>query len=173
MSLSCCVSPTACPALCLVLLFSCFSFSLFSPLSMVGLRAHPLPPPCHSYSCGGIKGCFCWPSLFISGVLLNVFALFPVRVHLNALVQAPLRMEMKGVCNEFLSARVPDLTAISQLRGENQRDRERVERWGSEMEARRGSRENTGLFFFFFPFFYTPAFSAWLPSCYNVKLAFL
>lgn len=86
-------------------------------------------------------------------------------------LQAPLRMEMKGVCNEFLSARVPDLTAISQLRGENQRDRERVERWGSEMEARRGSRENTGLFFLFV--FYTPAFSAWLPSCYNVKLAFL
>lgn len=78
-------------------------------------------------------------------------------------------MEMKGVCNEFLSARVPDPTAISQLRGENQRDRERVERWGSEMEARRGSRENTGLFFII----YTPFFSASLPSCYNVKLAFL
>lgn len=96
-------------------------------------------------------------------------------------LQAPLRMEMKGVCNEFLSARVPDPAAISQLRGENQRDRERVERWGSEMKARRGSRENTGLslFFFFsslhffFFFFYTPAFSAWLPGCYNVKLAFL
>lgn len=84
-------------------------------------------------------------------------------------LQAPLRMEMKGVCNEFLSARVPDPTAISQLRGENQRDRERVERWGSDMEARRGSRENTGLFFHF----YTPSFGAWLPSCYNVKLAFL
>lgn len=64
-------------------------------------------------------------------------------------LQAPLRMEMKGVCNEFHSARVPDLTAISQLRGENQRDRERVERRGSEMEGRRGSRENTGLFFHF------------------------
>lgn len=93
--------------------------------------------------------------------------------------QAPLRMEMKGVCNEFLSARVPDPVAISQLRGENHRDGgERVERWGSEMKARRGSRENTGLSFFFppsffFPFFYTPALSAWLPGCYNVKLAFL
>lgn len=85
-------------------------------------------------------------------------------------LQAPLRMEMKGVCNEFHSARVPDPTAISQLRGENQRDRERVEKRGSEMEGRRGSRENTGLFFFIF---YTPSFSAWLPSCYNVKLAFL
>lgn len=84
-------------------------------------------------------------------------------------LQAPLRMEMKGVCNEFHSARVPDPTTISQLRGENQRDRERVERRGSEMEGRRGSRENTGLFFIF----YTPLFSAWLPSCYNVKLAFL
>ncbi len=40
-------------------------------------------------------------------------------------LQAPLRMEMKGVCNEFHSARVPDPTAISQLREENQRDRER------------------------------------------------
>lgn len=77
-------------------------------------------------------------------------------------LQAPLRMEMKGVCNEFLSARVPDLTAISQLRGENQRDRERVERWGSEMEARRGSRENTGLFFFFFSFFTPPLL---VPGC--------
>lgn len=27
--------------------------------------------------------------------------------------------------------------------------------------------------FIFFPFFYTLAFSAWLPGCYNVKLAFL
>ena len=66
-------------------------------------------------------------------------------------LQAPLRMEMKGVCNEFHSARVPDPTAISQLRGENQRDRERVERRGSEMEGRRGSRGNTELFLFFTP----------------------
>lgn len=44
-----------------------------------------------------------------------------------------------------------------------------TERRGSEMEGRRGSRENTGLFFIF----YTPSFSAWLSSCYNVKLAFL
>lgn len=91
-------------------------------------------------------------------------------------LQAPLRMEMKGVCNEFHSARVPDPTTISQLREENQRDRERVEKRGSEMEGRRGSRENTGFFsFFFFSFFFftPPCFSAWLPSCYNVKPAFL
>lgn len=83
-------------------------------------------------------------------------------------------MEMKGVCNEFHSARVPDPTAISQFGGENQRDRERVERRGSGMEERRDSRENTALFFSFF-FFFTPpsSFSAWLPGCYNVKLAFL
>lgn len=79
-------------------------------------------------------------------------------------------MEMKGVCNEFHSARVPDPTAISQLRGENQRDREGAERRGSEIERRRGSGENTGLFSFFF---LPPSFSAWLPSCYNFKLAFL
>lgn len=82
-------------------------------------------------------------------------------------------MEMKGVCNEFHSARVPDPAAISQLRGENQRDRERGKETGSGMEGRRGSRENIGLFFLFFHFLYTPSLSAWLPSCYNVKLAFL
>lgn len=80
-------------------------------------------------------------------------------------------MEMKGVGNEFLSARIPDLPTINQLRGENQREsgREGEERWRSEMEARRDSRENTELFFFFS----SPSFSAWLPSCYNVKLVFL
>lgn len=59
-------------------------------------------------------------------------------------------MEMKGVGNEFLSARIPDLPTINQLRGENQREsgREGEERWRSEMEARRDSRENTELFFF-------------------------
>lgn len=51
-----------------------------------------------------------------------------------------------------------------------ERIRERVDRRGSEMERRRGSGENTGLF----SFFLTPSsFTAWLPSCYNVKLAFL
>lgn len=46
----------------------------------------------------------------------------------------------------------------------------RVERWGSEMKARRGSRENTGLsFFFFYPplhffsFFFTPPLL--VPGC--------
>jgi len=37
-------------------------------------------------------------------------------------------MEMKGVCNESHSARVPDPIAINQLRGENHRDGERVEK---------------------------------------------
>lgn len=82
-------------------------------------------------------------------------------------LQAPLRMEMKGVCNEFHSARVPDPTAISQLRGENQRDG--GQRWREE-EA----QGKTQRFFFLHLFFFTPpSFRAWLPSCYNVKLAFL
>lgn len=70
-----------------------------------------------------------------------------------SLHKPPLRMEMKGVGNEFLSARIPDLPTINQLRGENQREsgREGEERWRSEMEARRDSRENTELFFSFPP----------------------
>lgn len=74
----------------LALLFlSTLTLPLFFPLSVVGVLARPLSPPLlFLFLCGGIKGCFCWPSLFISGVLLNVFALFPVRVHLNALVRA-------------------------------------------------------------------------------------
>ena len=44
-----------------------------------------------------------------------------------------------------------------------ERIRERVERRGSEMEGRRSSRENTGLFFLSFFFFFTPPLL--VPGC--------
>lgn len=90
-------------------------------------------------------------------------------------LRAPLRIEMKGVCNESHSARVPDPTAVRRLRRENQRDGEgegretRGQRWREE-EAQ-GTTQ--GLFFFLTT---TPPFifcGVWLPSCDNVKLAFL
>lgn len=72
-------------------------------------------------------------------------------------------MEMKGVCNEFLSARVPDPVAISQLRGENHRDGGEE---GGEMGVRdegkkRLKGKHRALLFFtplsiFFPFFLHP-----------------
>lgn len=140
---------------------------------MVGMLAWLSPPPRLLFLCGGIKGWFCWPSLFISGVLLSVFGLFPVWVHLNALVraslQAPLRMEMKAVCNEFHSARVRDPTAISRLIEERIRETRRGQRDGGQRWREEEAHGKTLLFYIF----YTPLFSAWLPSCYNVKLAFL
>lgn len=92
-------------------------------------------------------------------------------------LRAPLRIEMKGVCNESHSARVPDPTAIRRLRGENHRDREgegretRGQRWREE-EA----QGTTQSFFFFLTPPPTPFLffcGVWLPSCDNVKLAFL
>lgn len=82
-------------------------------------------------------------------------------------------MEMKGVCNEFLSARVPDPVAISQLRGENHRDGGEE---GGEMGVRdEGKKRLKGkhrallfIFFFypplhFFSFFFTPPLL--VPGC--------
>lgn len=95
----------------------------------------------------------------ISGVLLNVFALFPARVHLGApwcelSLQASLRMKMKGGSNESHSARVPDPAAISRFRRrESQRRREcrevRRQTWREEetQEKTQG---------FFSPFFTPP-----------------
>lgn len=75
-------------------------------------------------------------------------------------LQAPLRMEMKGVGNEFLSARIPDLTTINQLRGENQRETERGRR---EMEVRDGGKKRLqGKHRAFFHFFTPPPL---VPSC--------
>lgn len=65
-------------------------------------------------------------------------------------LQAPLRMEMKGVCNEFHSARVPDPSAISQLRGENQRDRETGVRDGGK---KRLKGKHRAFFHFLHPLF--------------------
>lgn len=72
-------------------------------------------------------------------------------------LQAPLRMEMEGVCNEFLSARVPDPKTISQLRGQNQRERERDgdQRWRHE--------ETPGKTPSFFSSFFTPPLL--VPGC--------
>lgn len=74
-------------------------------------------------------------------------------------LQAPLRMEMKGVGNEFLSARIPDLTAINQLRGENQKERERGRR---EMEVRDGGKKRLQGKQSFFSFFTPPLL---VPGC--------
>lgn len=65
-------------------------------------------------------------------------------------LQAPLRMEMKRVGNEFLSARIPDLTTINQLRGENQREREGEKRDGGQRWRQEETPGKTELFFHFF-----------------------
>lgn len=62
-------------------------------------------------------------------------------------LQAPLRMEMKGVCNEFHSARVPDPTAISQLRGENQREGRETGVRDGEKKRLRGKHRAFFIFF--------------------------
>ena len=78
-------------------------------------------------------------------------------------LQAPLRMEMKGVCNEFHSARVPDPTAISQLRGENQREgRETGVRDGGKKRLKGKHRAFFSFFLSFF-FFFTPPLL--VPGC--------
>lgn len=53
------------------------------------------------------------------------------------------------------------------------RETERGERDGGQRWRHEEAQGKTQGFSFFFFIFYTPAFSAWLPSCYNVKLPFL
>lgn len=74
----------------------------------------------------------------------------------------PLRMEMKGVGNEFLSARIPDLTAIKQLRGENQREGGREKRDGGQRWRQEETPGKTQSFFSSFFFLHPPLL---VPGC--------